>query len=85
LVRKGTVSTLHASESQAAPEGRPFTLFEARGINFAIVVYSQCMHIECRFALSQLFGITEGNMAKKAKTAKAAKKTAKKTSKGKKK
>jgi len=36
------------------------------------------MHVDCRLASSQLFGITEGNMAKKAKKAK---KTAKKTKK----
>jgi len=54
-----------------------FTLFEARSINFAIVVYSQFMQVEGRLALSQHLGITEGNMAKKAKKKKA-KKTAKK-------
>jgi hypothetical protein len=52
-----------------------FTIFEPRGINFAIVVYSECMHVDRRPALSQLLGTTEGNMAKKAKKAK---KTAKK-------
>jgi hypothetical protein len=36
------------------------------------------MHVDDRLALNQLFGITEGNMAKKAKKAKAKKKTAKK-------
>jgi hypothetical protein len=35
------------------------------------------MHVDARLALNQLFGTTEGNMAKKAKKAKA-KKTAKK-------
>jgi hypothetical protein len=35
------------------------------------------MHVDARLALNQLFGATEGNMAKKAKKAKA-KKTAKK-------
>ena len=55
----------------------PFTLFEARSINFAIVVYFNRMHVDSRLALSQLLGITEGNyMAKKAKKAK--KKSAKK-------
>jgi len=54
-----------------------FTLFEARSINFAIVVYAQLMHVEGRLALSKQLGITEGNMAKKAKKKKA-KKTAKK-------
>ena len=52
-------------------------MFEARSINFAIVVYSQFMQVEGRLALSQQLGITEGNMAKKAKKKKA-KKTAKK-------
>ena len=36
------------------------------------------MHVDARLALNQLFGTTEGNMAKKAKKAKAKKKTAKK-------
>jgi hypothetical protein len=36
------------------------------------------MHVDARLALNQLFGITEGNMAKKAKKAKAKKKTGKK-------
>ena len=40
------------------------------------------MHVDGRLALNQTFGITEGNMAKKAKKAK---KTAKKTAKKKKK
>ena len=40
------------------------------------------MHVDGRLALNQIFGITEGNMAKKAKKAK---KTAKKTAKKKKK
>jgi hypothetical protein len=35
-------------------------------------------HVDARLALNQLFGTTEGNMAKKAKKAKAKKKTAKK-------
>jgi hypothetical protein len=47
----------------------PFTFFEARSINFAIVVYSKtCIELN--------FGITEGTLAKKAKKAK--KKTGKK-------
>jgi hypothetical protein len=63
--------------SQVKTVGLPFTLFEARSINFAIVVYSNRMHVDSRLALSQLLGITEGNyMAKKAKKAK--KKSAKK-------
>jgi hypothetical protein len=37
--------------------GRSFTIFEARSINFAIVVYFECMHVECRLALSQLRGL----------------------------
>jgi hypothetical protein len=45
------------ARSQVATVWQPFTLFEVRGINFAIVVYSECMHIGCRFALSQLFEI----------------------------
>jgi hypothetical protein len=36
------------------------------------------MHVDARLALNQFFGITEGNMAKKAKKAKAKKKTGKK-------
>jgi len=36
------------------------------------------MHVDARLALNQSFGITEGNMAKKAKKAKAKKKTGKK-------
>jgi hypothetical protein len=36
------------------------------------------VHVECRLALSQLWGITEGIMAKKAQKAKKAKKTKKK-------
>ena len=51
-----------------------------------IMVYSGCMHLESRFALSQ--HEDGGNMAKKAKkskkSAKASKKTAKKTSRKKK-
>ena len=34
------------------------------------------MHVDARLALYQLFGTTEGNMAKKAKKAKTAKKKA---------
>jgi len=33
-----------------------FTLFEARSINFAIVVYAQLMHVEGRLALSNNWG-----------------------------
>ena len=60
---------------------RSFTFFQGRSINFAIVVYFECMHVEPRLAFEPNFGITEGNnMAKKAKKAKAkkAKKAAKK-------
>jgi hypothetical protein len=53
-----------------------FTIFGPRGINFANVVYFECVHVDSRLALGQLLGTTEGNMAKKAKKAK--KKTAKK-------
>jgi hypothetical protein len=56
-------------------ERASFTFFEARSINFAIVVYAMIMHVDPRPALKH--GTTEGNMAKKAKKAKA-KKTAKK-------
>jgi hypothetical protein len=42
--------------AQVATMWRSFTLFEARSINFAIVVYSERMHVECRLALSQLRG-----------------------------
>jgi len=55
-----------------------FTIFEPRDINFAIVMYSECMHVDRRLASSQLLGTTEGNMAKKAKKTKKAKKVAKK-------
>jgi hypothetical protein len=54
----------------------PFTFFKTRSTKSAIVVYSSIMHVGTRLAFNQL-GITEGNMAKKAKKA-AAKKTAKK-------
>jgi hypothetical protein len=53
----------------------PFTFFEARSINFAIVVYSSVCACRGRLALNQLWD-PEGNMAKKAKKAK--KKTGKK-------
>jgi hypothetical protein len=53
----------------------PFTLFEARRINFAIVVYSVVMQVEVDLHFTN-FGIAEGKMAKKAKKAK--KKTGKK-------
>jgi hypothetical protein len=53
---------------------RSFTFFEAFSINFAIVVYFECMHVEMT-CVNPTLGITEGNMAKKAKKAK---KTAKK-------
>jgi len=53
-----------------------FTFLEACSINFAILVKLGFMPVDCRLALS--FGITEGNMAKKAKKARKAKKTAKK-------
>jgi large-conductance mechanosensitive channel len=53
-----------------------FTFFEARSINFAIVVYVVFVHVDPRRALK--YGTSEGNMAKKAKKAKAKKKTAKK-------
>jgi acyl-CoA synthetase (AMP-forming)/AMP-acid ligase II len=33
-----------------------FTLFEARSINFATMVYSESMHVDCRLASSQLLG-----------------------------
>lgn len=33
-----------------------FTIFEPRDINFAIVVYSECMHVDRRLALTQLLG-----------------------------
>jgi hypothetical protein len=36
------------------------------------------MHVDCRLALNQLLGTTEGNMAKKAKKAKKAAKKKKK-------
>ena len=68
----------------AAPEGEPpssrpsFTFFEAWSINFAIVVYSECMHVEGRLAFSQLWGLRRDNMAKKAKKAKKTKKAKKK-------
>jgi len=39
------------------------------------VVYSEFVHVDTRLAFESTFGITEGNMAKKAKKAK---KTAKK-------
>ena len=57
----------------------PFTFFKTRSIEFEIMVYSSIMHVGARLAFNQL-GITEGNMAKKAKKAKKApaKKTAKK-------
>jgi hypothetical protein len=55
----------------------PFTFFKTRSIKSAIVVYSSVVHVVTRLALNQL-GITEGNMAKKAKKATAKKKTAKK-------
>jgi hypothetical protein len=48
---------------------RSFTFFEAFGINFAIVVYFECMHVEV-ICISPTLGIMEGNMAKKAKKAK---------------
>ena len=56
---------------------RSFTFFEAFSINFAIVVYFECMHVEMT-CINPTLGITEGNMVKKAKKAKKAKKTAKK-------
>jgi hypothetical protein len=72
------VSKHHAREpivrSQVATA---FTIFAPRDINFAIVVYSECMQVD-RLALIQPLGTTEGNMAKKAKKAKKSKKTAKK-------
>ena len=72
------VSTHHARARGASRDDElSFTLFEARSINFEIVVYSERMHVKCRLALSQLRG-TEGNMAKKAKKAKKSKKSAKK-------
>jgi len=33
-----------------------FTLFEARSINFATMVYSESMPVDCRLASSQLLG-----------------------------
>jgi hypothetical protein len=60
---------------QRATVWPPFTFFEARSINFAIVVYSVFMHVEVDLHWTN-FGIAEGNMAKKAKKAK--KKTGKK-------
>ena len=58
----------------------PFTFFKIRSIESEIVVYSSIMHVGTRLALNQL-GITEGNMAKKAKKATAKKKTTKKKAK----
>jgi hypothetical protein len=51
------VSTHHARVRGASrDDGVSFTLFEARSINFAIVVYSERMHVKCGLALSQLRG-----------------------------
>jgi len=46
-----------------------FTFFETFSINFAIVVYFECVHVEMT-CINPTLGITEGNMAKKAKKAK---------------
>ena len=76
------VSMHHASASCGAQVAtmwtmwRSFTLIEALGINFEIVVYYECMHVDVDLHLANL-GVTEGNMAKKAKKAKK-KKSAKK-------
>lgn len=53
-----------------ATERASFTFFEARGINFAIVVYAMFVRVDPRRAL--IDWTTEGNMAKKAKKAKKA-------------
>jgi hypothetical protein len=53
----------------------PFTLFEARSINFAIVVYFVFKHVGST-CIEPTLGPPEGTMAKKAKKAK--KKTGKK-------
>jgi len=51
------VSTHHARARGASRDDElSFTLFEARSINFEIVVYSERMHVKCRLALSQLRG-----------------------------
>ena len=57
---------------------RSFTFFEARGIKFVIVVYSESVRVDGRLALSQLLGSRRATMVKKAKKAKKAKKTTKK-------
>jgi hypothetical protein len=44
-----------------------FTLFKARSINFSNMVQSESMQLDDRLASNHLLGITEGNMAKKAK------------------
>jgi len=54
-----TLSTCNAvsiSDPQVATAWPSFTLFEARGINFNIMVYSECMHVDGRPALRQLLG-----------------------------
>jgi hypothetical protein len=63
--------TIAIADSVAAPmvEGADHNgaMSDARSINFAIVVYS-CMRLST--CICPIFGITEGNMAKKAKKAK---------------
>src|SRR5215207_3240068 len=51
---KRGVCTRHALRPVASR--RAFTLFEARGINSKIMVYSECMHVDGRPALGQLLG-----------------------------
>jgi hypothetical protein len=54
-----TLSTCNAvsiSDPQVATAWPSFTLFEARGINSNIMVYSECMHVDGRPALRQLLG-----------------------------
>ena len=54
---KRGVCTHHARSSSGRKTARPsFTLFEARGINSNIMVYSECMHVDGRPALRQLLG-----------------------------
>jgi hypothetical protein len=48
------VVTHHARASSGRKSRRSFTFFEARSIKFVIVVYSECMHVDGRLALSQL-------------------------------
>jgi hypothetical protein len=50
------VSTQQRRPRPVARSEPSFTLFEAPSINFVIVVYSECVQVDCRLALNKLPG-----------------------------